>query len=105
MNFYATQWNPVNESSYLQYLEMRFGRITRLTASLAFIIQMVLYMGIVLFAPALALSAVTGLDKMVSIISVGIVCTFYSTVGGMKAVLITDVFQVLHYEVYKIDNY
>lgn len=23
----------------------------------------------------------------------GIVCTFYSTIGGMKAVLITDVFQ------------
>ena len=54
-------------------------------------------MGIVLFAPALALSAVTGLNKIVSIISVGIVCTFYSTVGGMKAVLITDVFQVQHY--------
>lgn len=24
---------------------------------------------------------------------VGLVCTFYSTIGGMKAVLITDVFQ------------
>ena len=67
----------------------------RLTASLAFVIQMVLYMGIVLYAPALALNAVTGLHKIISIIVVGVVCTFYSTVGGMKAVLITDVFQVL----------
>lgn len=25
--------------------------------------------------------------------SAGLVCTFYSTIGGMKAVLITDVFQ------------
>jgi sodium-coupled monocarboxylate transporter 8/12 len=62
---------------------------------MAFILQMVLYMGIVLYAPALALNAVTGINKIVSIISVGLVCTFYSTIGGMKAVLITDVFQVL----------
>lgn len=56
---------------------------------------MVLYIGIVLYAPALALNAVTGLNKIASIIAVGVVCTFYSTIGGMKAVLITDVFQVL----------
>lgn len=28
-----------------------------------------------------------------SILTVGFVCTFYSALGGMKAVLITDVFQ------------
>lgn len=27
--------------------------------------------------------------------NLGLVCTFYSTIGGMKAVLITDVFQSL----------
>ena len=74
-------------------MELRFGKATRLVASFAFILQMVLYMGIVLYAPALALNAVTGLNKIVSIIAVGLVCTFYSTIGGMKAVLITDVFQ------------
>lgn len=78
----------------MKYLELRFGKATRLMASFAFILQMVLYIGIVLYAPALALNAVTGLNKIVSIIAVGLVCTFYSTIGGMKAVLITDVFQV-----------
>ena len=68
---------------------------TRLAASGAFVTQMVLYIGIVLYAPAIALNAVTGLNKIASIIAVGVVCTFYSTIGGMKAVLITDVFQVL----------
>ena len=56
---------------------------------------MILYMGIALFAPALALEAVTGLHKDWAIIIIGVVCTFYSTIGGMKAVLMTDVFQAL----------
>lgn len=54
---------------------------------------MILYMGVVLYAPALALEAVTGISKTNAILIIGLVCTFYSTVGGMKAVLITDVFQ------------
>ncbi|KAK1122174.1 hypothetical protein K0M31_009400 [Melipona bicolor] len=28
-----------------------------------------------------------------SVLLIGLICTFYSTVGGIKAVLITDVFQ------------
>lgn len=47
------------------------------------------------YAPALALSAVTDLSYLGSVLAVGIVCTFYSTLGGIKAVLITDVFQSL----------
>lgn len=76
-----------------QYLERRFGKATRLCASLAYSTQMVLYMGIVLYAPALALQAVTGISKEIAILAIGIVCTFYSSIGGMKAVLITDMFQ------------
>ena len=62
--------------------------------SIAFIAQTGLYMGVVVYAPALALVAVTSLDKTISIIVIGVVCTFYSTIGGIKAVLISDVFQV-----------
>lgn len=80
-------------ASVYEYLEQRFGYATRLYASLAFTVQTALYMGIVLYAPALALEAVTGLDIVFSILVVGLVCTFYSTLGGMKAVLITDIFQ------------
>ena len=62
-------------------------------ASLSFSLQMVLYMGIVLHAPVLALSAVTGLSYLAAILVVGAACTFYSALGGIKAVLATDVFQ------------
>lgn len=66
--------------SVYEYLEKRFGRATRLAASATFVIQMVFYMAVVLYAPAVALSAVTGISKWLSIISVGLVCTFYCTI-------------------------
>lgn len=78
----------------LQYLEKRFGRPTRVVTSLAFSVQMVLYMAIVLYVPALTLEAVTGLPQTVSILLVGVVCVFYSLLGGIKAVIVTDLFQV-----------
>ncbi|EDV98306.1 putative sodium-dependent multivitamin transporter [Drosophila grimshawi] len=80
-------------TSVYEYLERRFGHATRLTASIAFTLQMVLYMGIALYGPALALEAVTGIPRGTAILVLGLVCTFYSTLGGLKAVLITDVFQ------------
>jgi sodium-coupled monocarboxylate transporter 8/12 len=52
-------------------------------------------MAIVLYVPALTLEAVTGLPRTVSIVLVGMVCVFYSTIGGIKAVIITDLFQVI----------
>ncbi|XP_017599317.1 PREDICTED: sodium/iodide cotransporter [Corvus brachyrhynchos] len=53
-----------------------------------------LYTGIVIYAPALILNQVTGLDIWASLLSTGVICTFYTTIGGMKAVIWTDVFQV-----------
>ncbi|XP_017869858.1 PREDICTED: putative sodium-dependent multivitamin transporter [Drosophila arizonae] len=80
-------------ASVYEYLELRFGYATRLVASVTFSLQMILYMGIVVYAPALALEAVTGLNQIFSVLIVGIVCTIYATMGGMKAVLITDIYQ------------
>lgn len=64
-------------------------------ASFVYWIQLLLYSGVVLYAPSLALEATTGIPKNTSIIIIGIVCAFYSSIGGIKAVLITDVFQAL----------
>jgi len=58
-------------------------------------IQLILYSGMVLYAPCLALEATTRISKTASIIIIGLVCTFYSSTGGIKAVLITDTFQGL----------
>ncbi|CAI6364655.1 unnamed protein product [Macrosiphum euphorbiae] len=81
--------------SVYQYLEERFGKSTRILASVAFSIQTVLRTALVLYAASLALNAIAGFSQTASMTVVGILCTFYSTVGGIKAVIVTDLFQSL----------
>ncbi|XP_076443078.1 sodium-coupled monocarboxylate transporter 2-like [Babylonia areolata] len=81
-------------TSTFEYLDRRFGKIIRTAASVVYIIQMMLYMSIVLYAPSLALNAVTDFPLWGAVGSVGAVCTVYTAMGGMKAVLWTDCFQV-----------
>ncbi|XP_024946748.1 putative sodium-dependent multivitamin transporter isoform X2 [Cephus cinctus] len=93
---YGTQYAVVNIGYGLAtpvvahlYLPVFF----KLQATSAF--ELLLYTGVVLYAPALALEATTGLSSTASILGIGLICTFYSTLGGIKAVLVTDVFQSL----------
>uniref|UniRef100_A0A8C4I6D1 Sodium-coupled monocarboxylate transporter 1 n=1 Tax=Dicentrarchus labrax TaxID=13489 RepID=A0A8C4I6D1_DICLA len=69
--------------STYEYLELRFNRATRLLGTVLFIVQTILYTGIVIYGPALALSQVTDLDLWSGIISTGIVCTLYCTLRGL----------------------
>ncbi|KAK2908000.1 hypothetical protein Q8A73_009073 [Channa argus] len=78
-----------------QYLKMRFGRGMQLLGSVQFLVATLLYTGIVIYAPALILNQATGLNMWVSLFSTGIICTLYTTLGGIKAVIWTDVFQII----------
>ncbi|KAJ4942739.1 hypothetical protein JOQ06_005253 [Pogonophryne albipinna] len=78
-----------------QYLKMRFGRGMQLLGSFQFLVATLLYTGIVIYAPSLILNQATGLNLWVSLFSTGIICTLYTTMGGMKAVIWTDVFQII----------
>lgn len=85
---------PVFKStSIYQYLEQRFGMVLKITVSLIYSGQQIFYIAIALYAPALALETVTGFDRFLAIGVIGLVCTFYSTIGGIKAVIATDIFQ------------
>ncbi|XP_068616101.1 sodium-coupled monocarboxylate transporter 1-like, partial [Brachionichthys hirsutus] len=81
-------------TSTYEYLELRFNRATRLLGTVIFIVQTMLYNGIVIYGPALAFSQIADIDLWGGIISTGIVCTLYCTLGGLKAVVWTDVFQI-----------
>ncbi|XP_071040332.1 putative sodium-dependent multivitamin transporter [Parasteatoda tepidariorum] len=82
-------------SSITEYLEMRYGRIIRYLVSVMFLLQMVFYMSISLYGAVLALSAVTDLSFEMSVVSLGTVCALYCSLGGLDAVLWTDVFQAI----------
>ena len=85
----------LNITSCFQYLEMRFGKLVRTVISIFFMIQTLVYMGFVLYAPSLAFEAVTNVSLWGSMIGVATVCTLYTTLGGMKTVLWTDSLQLV----------
>ncbi|XP_075748228.1 sodium-coupled monocarboxylate transporter 1-like [Rhipicephalus microplus] len=79
-----------------QYLENRFDSVLiRKIISALTVIEVCFYLGVVLYVPSLALGSVTGLPVWVSIVLNGSVCAFYTTIGGIKAVVWTDVLHVL----------
>nr|XP_047140274.1 sodium-coupled monocarboxylate transporter 2-like isoform X2 [Hydra vulgaris] len=78
-----------------EYLEKRFSRGVRFLGCFLFLLQYVLYVSIVLYAPSLALESVAKVPLSATIISTGVVCTFYTALGGIKAVIWTDVFQAV----------
>lgn len=85
----------LNVTTAYEYLEMRFSLAVRLVASAQFVVYQLGRIGIVLFLPSLALSVVTGIDVTVCILVMGILCIFYTALGGIEAVIWTDVIQVI----------
>lgn len=81
-------------TSVYEYIDMRFNKFVRYGVILADCSYTFIYMGIVMYTPALALSTVTGITLTGSILAIGLVCTFYTAIGGIKAVIWTDVLQV-----------
>ena len=82
-------------TSAYEYLEMRFSLAIRLLGSTSFVIFQFARMGVVILLPALALSAVTGLDVIICIILMGVLSTLYTVLGGIEAVIWTDVLQTV----------
>ena len=91
--FIPTFHNLRLQSSY-QYLELRFGPGVKIVCGSVYALSMMLYIAIVVYTPALALETVMGLNVDVSCASIFVICVFYTSVGGMKAVIWTDVFQL-----------
>jgi SSS family transporter len=86
----------LNITSTFEYLESRFHPSIRMVGSFQCLIYQICgRMSIVLFLPALALSSVTGIDVVTSILVMGVIATVYTVLGGIKAVIWTDVVQVI----------
>lgn len=82
--------------SVFTYLDQRFHKSVRLAAS-GFCIVMHLSgrLSVILFLPALAIATITGLNVIWSILIMGLVTIGYTALGGMRAVIWTDLAQVV----------
>ena len=80
-------------TSIYQFLRQRFGEKSRLTAVVFFFISRILASGVRLLVVSLALHVVTGYSIYQIIIVVALVALIYTLIGGIKAVIWTDVLQ------------
>ncbi|XP_050319237.1 sodium-coupled monocarboxylate transporter 2-like [Bactrocera neohumeralis] len=80
-------------SSSYEYLETRFGASVRTIAAVLFIVKMTVYMPIVVYVPALAFNQVTGINVYITSSVVSFIVVIYTILGGIKAVVQTDIWQ------------
>lgn len=93
--FYLPYFRKMKLTSVYQYLEIRFSPNVKLLGSLTFVLFQVSRLGIVIYLPALVLSAVTGINILVCILAITVITTAYSVSGGIEAVIWTEVMQVV----------
>ncbi|MGH7584786.1 MAG: sodium:solute symporter [Gemmatimonadales bacterium] len=84
------------ETAYAR-LESRFGRGTRRLVSTLFLGTRFLGDGVRVFAGSIPLAVVTGWSVPASIVVMGIVTLVYTWLGGLRAVVWTDVLQLVVY--------
>ncbi len=79
--------------SVYEFLEDRLGNWGRAYAAIAFVLYMIGRVAVILYLAGLLLSAFVPLNIAVLIIIIGFVTIIYTLLGGMEAVIWTDVMQ------------
>ncbi len=80
-----------------QLLRRRFGLATERSASALFLVTRTLADGVRLFATALVLVVMTNLNEFEAIVIIAVATVVYCYLGGMRAIIWTDVTQLLIY--------
>jgi len=86
-------YSRCDSASAYAYLEQRFSKSIRTIAATLFLCRVVLYMAVVLLAPALAVNAVTGIHELFVVILCGSCATVFTMQKGMHAVVWVDFMQ------------
>jgi solute:Na+ symporter, SSS family len=86
-----------NLDTAYQFLGNRFGEPMRRYSSITFIFLRIFADGVRLFTTAIPIKMITGLSYFESILIIGTITVIYSYVGGIKAVIWTDVIQMIIY--------
>jgi SSS family transporter len=78
-----------------EFLERRFGIVTRLMTSFLFLVSRGLSCGVIISAPAVILSVVLGWNLSLTVLAIGVPTVFYTMKGGVQAVTWADVKQMV----------
>jgi SSS family transporter len=95
MIFLTPLFRELKLVSIYEYLELRFDRPTRLTMSATFLLSRALGTGILIFASGEVLAVCLGIAAWKCMLIVGVVTIIYDVLGGMAAVVWSDVIQML----------
>jgi len=91
--FYARKLYSMNLLTLGDFFEVRFGKRTELITSIFLAPPYVGYIAAQLVAMGLILNVVTGLEVWQGVVASAFVVTFYTYIGGMWAISITDFVQ------------
>lgn len=80
-------------ASIYDYMERRFGPTSRIVISGVFLISQALTSAAILYATSLVIEFITGIDVKAAIVIVTIIALVYTMMGGITAVIWTDVIQ------------
>lgn len=80
-------------ASIYEYLERRFGKASRRVMSILFLITQTISTGAILAATVIVVDFVTGMGTFNSILVISVIVLIYTMMGGMNAVIWTDVLQ------------
>lgn len=95
VTFFVPFYRNGGEISAYTHLERRFGPWARTYAVACYLLTQLGRMGTILYLVALALAPLTGWDIATIILVVGVLVTIYTLMGGIEAVIWTDVVQSL----------
>jgi len=80
--------------SVYEYLELRFSPSVRYLVSSIFLVSRGLGAGVAVYASAIVLSVCLGIPLWATILIIGMVTIIYDTIGGISAVVYSDVIQM-----------
>ena len=81
--------------SVYEYLEWRFGSSVRYLVSGVFLVSRGLATGVGVYASGIVLSVCLGIPLWLTILIIGVVTIIYDTIGGITAVVYSDVIQMV----------
>ena len=93
LKWFIPFYRKAHYGSAYEYLEQRFGIWARVYVSIGFILTQFLRMGLILYSVSLVMKAMFGLGVPWIILIFGIVVLIYAVLGGLLAIIWTDVVQ------------